>query len=908
MSQVITNAFEQYWQSSLAAEQPVVLDEFVLADIPNLDITAPIDPDTGLPPQSQIVHRQTVDQRGRVNSNAVAYSIVMDTTVGDFSFNAMFLRNKTNGVIGMIVYKGRETKLKTDQTTGQTGNSLVKSMLMGYDQAAEATLTHVDAGTWQIDYAARLRGQDEDLRQLASQLYGHHTFIGDGFKVVQQDGSHQVTPGVAIVGGLLVELKQPEVIYPGSKPIGVWVDVHRAGSLLSEHQNHFTIITSVADLTDHVDGSGYQHYVAKLATVQADSTVIDGRGQGGSGGSGAIPDTFALWRRSMAEAGYDLIGQFGQALNIDKEKQVILYRMTDEIFEWTGQLPKEVGRNINPLLDSTWVKRTKNSLRDELSSQGGAGAIGGLPVFVTAIKYAGGATTLSNENDVAITEAISDAIATGNFLYWPQVYEVQGTIKDLHKVRHMGPGGIRRGNDTLYVDKEDIIGKLYASVGGSVNGDGITDNHPMTLDEALIAAQSRVLNNQTSRTWIYLSDGTYQPVSSAARWKIGGMKWFTRIIGSNPSNCILDGAGAAYNLFNARGAGAKVWMENIHLRNTGGASATASEGAIVQLVNCDQTDCYFGLTGNSHSEIYMSGGNHKFTEGFVGYSIVRSMFLVKHSIGYKYDEDLGYAVADPKGSCPKFYGEGIGRGMLGQEHSTGHVRLDVIDNFSKGLELVSSSRAHLEDTLKVTRCGVGAEIENGCNIFDAGVDWTTRGPGKNSISIRYLGGVRLAEYPNQGSVRQRLGFKDLLSREISSTQEVMLGLDFQTDGISNNLGCTYSMRLTGSISGSAGRKTLRLLFNGSGYITSLVFPAAATGPFTLEFGFIKTAGDFVLPFGLGVASGLSASAGAAEGTSANAPVNRIIDTGSQGTLDVGVILESSGDLIVFNSATLHFEG
>ncbi len=273
MSQVITNAFEQYWQSSLAAEQPVVLDEFILADIPNLDITSPIDPDADLPPESQIVHRQNVDQRGRINNNAVAYTIVMDTTVGDFSFNAMYLRNKQNGVIGMIVYKGRETKLKTDQTTGQTGNSLVKSMLMGYDQAAEATLTNVDAGTWQIDYAARLRGMDEDIRQLQADLYGHHTFVGDGFKVVETDGAFQVTPGVAIVGGLRVELKQPEVIYPGTKPIGVWVDVHRAGSLLSEHQNHVTIITSVADLTDHVDNNGYQHFVAKLANISNGENV-----------------------------------------------------------------------------------------------------------------------------------------------------------------------------------------------------------------------------------------------------------------------------------------------------------------------------------------------------------------------------------------------------------------------------------------------------------------------------------------------------------------------------------------------------------------------------------------------------------------------------------------------------------
>ncbi|MFM5086297.1 phage tail-collar fiber domain-containing protein [Aeromonas media] len=406
MSQVITNAFEYYWQSSLAAEQPVVLDEFILADIPNLDITSPIDPDTGLPPESQIVHRQNVDQRGRINKNAVAYTIVMDTTVGDFSFNAMYLRNKQNGVIGMIVYKGRETKLKTDQTTGQTGNSLVKSMLMGYDQAAEATLTHVDAGTWQIDYAARLRGQDEDLRQLASQLYGHHTFIGDGFKVVQQDGAHHVTPGVAIVGGLRIELKQPQVIYPGTKPIGVWVDVHRSGSLLSEHQNHFTIITSVADLTDHVDESGYPHYVAKLATVQADSTVIDGRGQGGSGGSGAIPDTFALWKRSMAEAGYDLIGQFGSEQTIEETNQVLLSKDGTRVYAWTGGLPKTVQADSNPITSGGigqggWIDKSDEALRHQLSLPSGASKLG----------VGSGRTQEDKNND---TISVKDRGAIGN--------------------------------------------------------------------------------------------------------------------------------------------------------------------------------------------------------------------------------------------------------------------------------------------------------------------------------------------------------------------------------------------------------------------------------------------------------------------------------------------------------------
>ncbi|MDK3164196.1 phage tail protein [Aeromonas caviae] len=379
MSQVITNAFEQYWQSCLTTEQPVVMDEFILADIPNLDIISPIDPETGLPPESQIVHRQNVDQRGRINNNAVACTIVMDTTVGDFSFNAMYLRNKQNGVIGMIVYKGRETKLKTDQTTGQTGNSLVKSMLMGYDQAAEATLTNVDAGTWQIDYAARLRGMDEDIRQLQADLYGHHTFVGDGFKVVEQDGAYQVSQGVAIIGGLRVELKAPEVIHPGTKPIGVWVDVHRAGSLLSEHQNHFTIITSVADLADHVDSNGYQHYVAKLANVLADGTIEDGRGSagGGSGGAGSIPHTFALWKRSMAEAGYDLIGQFGTEMTIETDDQVVLSRDGKEVYLWTGPLPKHVDESellqtAGYIETGVWKRITDESLRSKIQAFSGS--------------------------------------------------------------------------------------------------------------------------------------------------------------------------------------------------------------------------------------------------------------------------------------------------------------------------------------------------------------------------------------------------------------------------------------------------------------------------------------------------------------------------------------------------------
>ncbi|WP_421286566.1 phage tail protein [Aeromonas veronii] len=277
MSQVITNAFETYWQGCLTDQVPVVLDEVVLADIPNLDITAPIDPNTSLPPQAQIVHRHPVDQRGRINNNAVAYSIVMDTTVGNFSFNAMYLVNKASGMVGMIVYKGRETKTKTDQATGTTGNSLVKSMLMEYDQAATATVTTVEAGTWQIDYSARLLGMDEQLRLQAIACFGSSAFFGDGFKLINKAGSYKVQPGVAMVGGLRIQLDVEQAITVGAKPVGVWVDVHRAGTILSRWDNHFEFKTSTTELTDYTDSNGYRHYVAKLGVVEANATVTDKR-------------------------------------------------------------------------------------------------------------------------------------------------------------------------------------------------------------------------------------------------------------------------------------------------------------------------------------------------------------------------------------------------------------------------------------------------------------------------------------------------------------------------------------------------------------------------------------------------------------------------------------------------------
>ncbi|WP_394159136.1 phage tail protein [Salmonella enterica] len=72
MSQTtITLAFEQWKAQQGTTGEPVLLDEFVFANVPALDPDQPVDRNETLPPAEQIVHRQAVSRKGVVNDNAV---------------------------------------------------------------------------------------------------------------------------------------------------------------------------------------------------------------------------------------------------------------------------------------------------------------------------------------------------------------------------------------------------------------------------------------------------------------------------------------------------------------------------------------------------------------------------------------------------------------------------------------------------------------------------------------------------------------------------------------------------------------------------------------------------------------------------------------------------------------------
>ena len=277
MSQTaITLAFEHWKAQQGATGEPVLLDEFVFANVPGLNPDTPVDRNEALPPVEQIVHRQPVTRTGVVNENGVVYSAVLGADVGDFSFNWIGLLNKTSGTLAMIVHAPLQQKLKTAE--GQQGNVLTRSFLMEYNGAQTETGINTPAETWQIDFTARMAGMDERQRLENTDIYGAAAFFGDGWLVGKTGNQFFVTKGTGYVAGLRTSLADNQNITVTTKPVKVWLDVCWTGALTSVW-NVQSKITVAENLTDYMQ-NGVQHYVFAVASIDVNGNITDLRPKG----------------------------------------------------------------------------------------------------------------------------------------------------------------------------------------------------------------------------------------------------------------------------------------------------------------------------------------------------------------------------------------------------------------------------------------------------------------------------------------------------------------------------------------------------------------------------------------------------------------------------------------------------
>ncbi|EPT9147706.1 phage tail protein [Proteus mirabilis] len=278
MSQsIITTAFERWKAQESIDGNLIVLDEFVFAHIPNLEIEKPIDRNEGLPDAKYIVHRQTVNKTGVVNQNAVAYSVTIGAEIGDFDFNWIGLLNKKSGTVAMIVHAPTQRKIKTQ--AGQQGNVLTRSFLLEYLGASKETAITTPAEMWQIDFTARLSGIDEMQRLVNTDSYGEASFFDDAFLVAKTGNQYFVTKGIGYIGGLRAELITNQNITVPAENTKVYADVSYQGNITSRWQTHIKL-TVKPDLKNYIDNAGFAHFVFAIASISADGKITDLRPKG----------------------------------------------------------------------------------------------------------------------------------------------------------------------------------------------------------------------------------------------------------------------------------------------------------------------------------------------------------------------------------------------------------------------------------------------------------------------------------------------------------------------------------------------------------------------------------------------------------------------------------------------------
>lgn len=314
MSQTaITSAFEQYLAQQTIAAQPVVLDEFIFANVPGLDPDTPIDPDETIS-DADIVWRQAVDRAGVINGNAVVYSVLLGTSIGDFTFNCVGLANAETGMIAMITHIPPQDKYAN---SGEIqGNALTRSFVMEYDGAEAATAINVPAETWQIDFSARMSAMDERVRAETVDIYGVGAFIGDAF-LVSGDAvaGYVMAPGTGYVGGLRVALAS-EMNIAATGPTKVWIDAKWQGTSAGPWASDF-VITFADELEDYI-ADGYQHFVFAVADIAADGTVTDLRPIGTADG-GQQSGKYLHTANNLSE-----IADAGEAAQADARKNLAL--------------------------------------------------------------------------------------------------------------------------------------------------------------------------------------------------------------------------------------------------------------------------------------------------------------------------------------------------------------------------------------------------------------------------------------------------------------------------------------------------------------------------------------------------------------------------------------------------------
>ena len=186
MSVSLTAAGESLIARLQAEGVPLIIDQYIFAEIPGKDHTAPIDMGAGVP-WDKVVYQTEIppEYRAFVNPNEVVYSTILGSDIGPFAFNWQGLYCAEHATLVAVATFPTLQKKKYDQPTNTAGNNLIRNMLIKYQAIQEITGITISAAVWQIDFTTRLKGIDERERLSNLDIYGHDAFLEDGWLLTE---------------------------------------------------------------------------------------------------------------------------------------------------------------------------------------------------------------------------------------------------------------------------------------------------------------------------------------------------------------------------------------------------------------------------------------------------------------------------------------------------------------------------------------------------------------------------------------------------------------------------------------------------------------------------------------------------------------------------------------------------
>ena len=377
------------------------------------------------------------------------------------------------------------------------------------------------------------------------------------------------------------------------------------------------------------------------------------------------------------------------------------------------------------------------------------------PLSVKDFGAVGDGTT---SDQTAINNAITAAIAQGRSLYWPAGnYLSTDTIVNLHTVRHTGPGAIKRGADTFYLEPRGVqANTLYVATSGATDSnDGLTSARPLrTVKKATgyLSNYGPVLQGFWA---IQLAAGTYTDrVKDLAGLDAVAPPTIRGPIVNHPNvptALFSEGYNIGAVAIDLADSKTGFVISNIRFEGYNGTTSSAgvkasATGTETYLINCHFTDNYWGVTCQS-SAMDIKGGI--FTRnGYLGNTAnnvaeasrtgngagYRGLMGSRHSIGTQSSGDL------LKG--PYFLNNVSG--MFVQETCTGHADWCRFEDNDFGINANVNSRANVDGSSflrnKIALRGIGS-----CHFYVSSATVFGTGADENDIPFSLAQGSQMTD-------------------------------------------------------------------------------------------------------------------------------------------------------------------